>query len=193
MLEPEEQKIITKNEIQYPMDKIEPIDPTLKLQEENQNPKIFNPKIFNPKILNNDYQVIKKRLSIELLRQILKDINTPIEQKSSINELIENVRNGDYHLSYSDLNGANQELMRSLNQNTDVLDNPKLIYFHDTLDYDIDLYKIGRKCHGLKSRYAIIKDGKLYSSDKPLKDLQEKDFEKLKDKTNFLKNAEIIE
>ena len=193
MLEPEEQKIITKNEIQYPMDKIEPIDPTLKLQEENQNPKIFNPKIFNPKILNNDYQVIKKRLSIELLRQILKDINTPIEQKSSINELIENVRNGDYHLSYSDLNGANQELMRSLNQNTDVLDNPKLIYFHDTLDYDIDLYKIGRKCHGLKSRYAIIKDGKLYSSDKPLKDLQEKDFEKLKEKTNFLKNAEIIE
>ena len=66
MLEPEEQKIITKNEIQYPMDKIEPIDPTLKLQEENQNPKIFNPKIFNPKILNNDYQVIKKRLSIDL-------------------------------------------------------------------------------------------------------------------------------
>ena len=192
MLEKQKSNISSSNKIKTYTNDIQPVDPTLNLPEKNMDDQI-NP-VINPKIniVNNKQANIKQRLSMEILRQMLKDQTIPIEEKEKINKLIDEVRNNDYYLSYADLNGANQELMTNFNQNNEVIEKPGLLNFPDTLDYDIEFYKLGRKCHGLKGRKAIIKNGKLYSSDKPLKEIKEKDWEKMKEKTEFLQNAEII-
>ena len=191
MLVESKPKVSSSNEIKTYTNDIQPVDPTLNLPDKNMdkiNPKI-NPKI---NIVNNKQSNVKQRLSMEILRQMLKDPTVPIEEKQKVNKLIEEVRNNDYYLSYSDLNGANQDLMSTFNQNNEIIEKPGLLTFPKTLDYDIEFYKLGRKCHGLKGRKAIIKDGKLFSSDKSLKDIQEKDWEKMKEKTDFLQNAEVI-
>ena len=166
---------------------IQPIDPNMMLQElyPNMNGNQSLNKI-NLSPLN-----IKKRLSLEILREMLRDKNISIEEKENIEKLIQEIREKDYTMSYADFNGANEDLVKSLNQNRETIEEPGLLNFPESLNYDIDFYKMGRKCHGLKKRYAIIKDGKFYSSDKPLKDLKPKDFEKLKDKTQFLQGAEF--
>ena len=177
----ENEKILTST--------IQPLDPYMKLQEENNYNKIAP----NINIINNKIEVadVKKRLSMEILNQMKKDPGISYEEQEKIDNLINEVRENRYYLIYSDLNGANQDLMSSLNQNAESIDKPGLIYYPNTLNFDVKLYKIGRKCHGLKERYAIIYNGELYSSDKPFKDLKEKDWEKLKVKTEFLYNAEI--
>ena len=189
MMEQENINTDSKQELKQYTNAIEPIDGNLNLPEDNKDlnitPDINNN--INPSPLN-----IKKRLSIEILRQIMRDQNISYEEKEKINKLIQEIRDKDYTMSYSDFNGANDDLVQSLNQNKQVLEDPGVLKLPNSLDYDIELYKIGRKCHGLKGRYGIIKNGKLYSSDKPLQSLKEKDFEKLKDKTDFLKDAEII-
>ena len=189
MMEQENINTDSKQEIKQYTNTIEPIDGNLNLPEDNKDLNII-PDInnnLNPSPLN-----IKKRLSIEILRQIMRDQNISYEEKEKINKLIQEIRDKDYTMSYSDFNGANDDLVQSLNQNKQILEDPGVLKLPNSLDYDIELYKIGRKCHGLKGRYGIIKNGKLYSSDKPLQSLKEKDFEKLKDKTDFLKDAEII-
>ena len=187
LVEPGNPKITTNIESKDFINTIQPVDANLNLQEENPNIDISqNPKIFNPNPQN-----VKKRLSLEILREMLRDPNISIDEKEKINKLIQETREKDYTMSYYDLNGANEDLVQSINQNKESLEEPGLLIFPNNINYDIEFYKLGRKCHGLKKRYAIIKNGKLYSSDKPLKDLQEKDFEKLKDKTEFLIKAEI--
>ena len=76
-----------------------------------------------------------------------------------------------------------------MDQNREKIIKPELIKLPDSIDYDIEFYKIGKKCNALKKRYAIIKKGKLYSSDKPLKQMDKK---KLKEKTQYLQEAEVI-
>ena len=61
---------------------------------------------------------------------------------------------------------------------------------HTDIDYDIELYKIGKKCSGMKKRYAIIRNGGIFSSNEPKDKI--KDFKKLKDKSMYLQGAEII-
>ena len=185
--EKEKEKIISNKENKIDDNKIEPIDPTLNLQEEHPINEI-NTKILD---VNKTPQNMKKRMSIELLHQMLRDKTMPNEEREKINKLIQEIKDKDYTISYSDLNGANQDVIQKMEENKQFLEEPSLLYFPTTLDYDIEFYKLGRKCHGLKGRYAIIKDGKFYSSDKPLKELQPKDFEKLKEKTEFLKDAVI--
>ena len=58
-------------------------------------------------------------------------------------------------MSYSDFNGANDDLVQSLNQNKQVLEDPGVLKLPDSLDYDVELFKVGRKCGGLKGRYGI--------------------------------------
>ena len=187
LVEREKEKTSSKNEIQISTGKVEPVDAPLILQEDYPNIK-QDIKLIN---INHSSLNARKRLSIELLVQIQNDPNISIEEKEKINQLIEEIKDKDFIACYSDFNGANQDLIKKMEENQEAIEEPGLLHFPDTLDYDIELYKIGRKCHGLKGRHAIIKDGKLYSSDKPLKDLKEKDWEKLKEKTDFLKNATI--
>ena len=187
IIQEETPKIINENKSKDFINTNQPVESYLNLQEENPNIDLSQ----NPKILNPSPENIKKRLSLEILREMLRDQNISIDEKEKINKLIQETREKDYTKSYCDLNGANEDLVQSINQNKESLEKPGLLIFPNNLNYDIEFYKLGRKCHGLKKRYAIIKDGKLYSSDKPLKDLQEKDFEKLKDKTEFLRKADI--
>ena len=192
----EEQKIkpISKEDEKIFTNTIQPLDPYMNLQSENNYNKI-NPSINNINNININNNIaipdIKKRLSLEMLNQMKRDPSISNLDQEQINNLINEMKQKQYYLIYSDLNGANQDLMTSLNQNVESIENPGLINFPTSLNYDVKLYKIGKRCHGLKERHAIIRNGKLYSSDKPLKDIQEKDWEKLKEKTDFLINAEI--
>ena len=98
--------------------------------------------------INNKIEVadVKKRLSMEILNQMKKDPGISYEEQEKIDNLINEVRENRYYLIYSDLNGANQDLMSSLNQNAESIDKPGLIYYPNTLNFDVKLYKIGRKC-----------------------------------------------
>ena len=158
-----------------------------KVNNENINMNEQNDKS-DTNIKNSNTLKIKQKLSISLLHQMQRNPKMSSEEKEKINELIEETKNKNYLYGLSDLNGANKELIISMNQNKDKILKPELYQIPDSIDYDIEFYKIGKKCNALKKRYAIIKKGRLFSSDKPLNKLDKK---KLKEKTHFLDGAEI--
>ena len=113
MIVEQKPKITTNIESKDFINTIQPVDANLNLQEENPNIDISqNPKIFNPNPQN-----VKKRLSLEILREMLRDPNISIDEKEKINKLIQETREKDYTMSYYDLNGANEDLVQSINQN----------------------------------------------------------------------------
>ena len=158
-----------------------------KVNDENININEQNDKS-DSKIKNSNTLKVKQRLSISLLHQMQRNPKISSEEKEKINELIEETKNKNYFYGLADLNGANKELIVSMNQNKDKILKPGLAQIPDSIDYDIEFYKIGKKCNALKKRYAIIKKGRFFSSDKPLNKLDKK---KLKEKTKFLDGAEI--
>ena len=159
------------------------------INDENKNNLNEQPNQSPSNIKKNDTLKIKQRLSISLLQRMEKNPNLSFEEKAKIKELIEEIKNKDYLWSFSDLNETNKELIMKLNQNKEIIAKPEIIHLPDSIDFDIEFYKIGKKCEGVKKRYAIIKDGRLYSSVKPLKEFNQK---KLKEKTQYLEGAEII-
>ena len=163
-------------------------DSSIIIQDENNN--IINDQSnSNINIKNTNTSKTKQKLSISLLHQMQRDPKTSPEEKTKLNELIEEIKTKSYLYGLSDLNGANKEMIISLNQNEQKIKKPELVQLPNSIDYDIEFYKIGKKCSGLKKRYAIIKNGRLFSSDKPLSQIDKK---KLKEKTQFLTGAEII-
>ena len=159
------------------------------INDENKNNLNEQPNQSPSNIKKNDTLKIKQRLSISLLQRMEKNPNLSFEEKAKIKELIEEIKKKDYLWSFSDLNETNKELIMKLNQNKEIIAKPEIIHLPDSIDFDIEFYKIGKKCEGVKKRYAIIKDGRLYSSVKPLKEFNQK---KLKEKTQYLEGAEII-
>ena len=173
-------------------EKIKPVDPTLLLYEESPNKNYINTNIVTTTGLN-----AKQKLSIELLQIILKDPSLFEDEREKILQLIENIKSNelDYFYVYSDITGINDNVVSVIKTNKGSIEEPSVNVIQNTLDFDVEFYKIGRKCSGLKKRYAIIRDGKLYSSDKPLSELEkydEKEWEKMKQKTQFLEGAEVI-
>mgnify|MGYP006873000002 CR=1 FL=1 len=73
--------------------------------------------------------------------------------------------------------------------NENIIEKPIVLILPEELNYDVELYKIGKTCKGLKKRYAIIKRGGFYSSKKPLAQI---DRNKLKDKTQYLDGALLM-
>ena len=64
----------------------------------------------------------------------------------------------------------------------------------EIIDYDVEFYKIGQSCNGLKKRHAIIKPARLFSSTIPVSEylkLEDKNKAKLKEKTKYLDKSEI--
>ena len=64
----------------------------------------------------------------------------------------------------------------------------------EIIDYDVEFYKIGQSCNGLKKRHAIIKPARLFSSTIPVSEylkLKDKNKAKLKEKTKYLDNSEV--
>ena len=184
----ESQESYKNNEQNNSPNVILPLDTNINLPEEKNK---YN-ELSDSNIKKNNKLTTKQQLSISLLNLMKNDPNNPRQEKMKISELIENVKNNNYYHCLSDLNGANQELMTTINQNQDKLKKLQIIQLPNSIDYDIDFYKIGKKCQGIKRRYAIIKNGKLFSSKKPLKNLAKNDRKALKDKTRFLIGAEII-
>ena len=138
MMEQENINTDSKQELKQYTNSIEPIDGNLNLPEDNKDlnitPDINNN--INPSPLN-----IKKRLSIEILRQIMRDQNISYEEKEKINKLIQEIRDKDYTMSYSDFNGANDDLVQSLNQNKQILEDPGVLKLPNSLDYDMNFIK----------------------------------------------------
>ena len=143
---------------------------------------------------NNITQLnIKQQLSISLLNKMQNTSDFSSEEKQKLKEIIQDIQNKNYFYSLSDLNDANKDLITFIDQNKEKITKPQIIQLPDSLNYDIEFYKIGKKCSGIKKRYAIIKDGKLFSSKKPLKELKNTDKKNLKEKTKYLEGAEIIQ
>ena len=138
MMEQENINTDSKQELKQYTNAIEPIDGNLNRPEDNKDlnitPDINNN--INPSPLN-----IKKRLSIEILRQIMRDQNISFEEKEKIIKLIQEIRDKDYTMSYSDFNGANDDLVLSLNQNKQVLEDPGVLKLPNSLDYDMNFIK----------------------------------------------------
>ena len=187
MKEKQRSKNYYDNDIKNSTNKILPLDSSLKIQEEEEK----NNDLSNSYINNNNIETLKtkQKLSISLFNKMQNDPNISAKEKEKIPELIEQIKNKNYYYCLSDLNGANHELIKLMNQNTDIISKPQLVQLPNTIDYDIEFYKIGKKCSGIKKRFAIIKDRRLFSSSQPLNNLDKK---KLKEKTKYLEGAEII-
>ena len=190
MTELKESNQYEDNESEMYSNKIKPINSNLNLQEETSKIKqISKSNIDNE---NNNLN-IKQRLSLQLLNLMLQAPNTSKEEKDMINQLIKEIKENNYYYCFSDLNGANPILLTSIKQNKEKIEKLELLEFPKTINYDIEFYKIGKKCNALKKRYAIIKNGNLYSSKVPINQLNKKDMEKLKEKTVYLEGAEILQ
>ena len=134
---------------------------------------------------------IRQRLSIEILNEILRNPTSTKEEKENINYLIQKIEQKNYYYCYGDLNGPHSDIIRFFEQNDKIIEKPILIKLPDMLNYDVELYKIGKTCKGLKKRYAIIKRGGFFSSEIPLKNINDNNKSKLKDKTQYLPGSNV--
>ena len=165
------------------------INSSLKIQEEDINLLLHGNKsniIKNPKLNNNSS--IKVQLSLEILNEILRNNNSE-EENEKINNLIIKIKENDYYYVYDDINGPHSDIVQFFEKNKTITSEPFLIIPCENLNYEIELYKIGKTCGNLKQRYAIIKDRKFYSSKKPLSQINESNKKNLKDKTSFLHDS----
>ena len=185
-------KNISKKSIEESNLEIEPVDPTLNIQEDIRESKNHIKISTNINIKNYDTSDIKKRLSIELLKEILRNPNNSTEENEQINCLIQRINEKKYYHCYGDINGINSNIIRNFEQTEEIIENPQLLKLPEMLDYDVELYKIGKTCSGLKKRYAIIKRGGFFSSKKPINQINDSNKDTLKDKTQFLPGSQVF-
>ena len=155
--------------------KIEPVDPNLDLPSQPLNTNEINLRLREN--INNSN--IKKQLSLELLKEIIESKNISEEEKENYKNIRDKIIQKEYYYCYDDYN---LNIPQIIEENEQIIEKPILINLPDHLDYDVELYKIGKKCKGIKKRYGIIKQGGFYSSKKTIdKIVDEKDRKKLKD------------
>ena len=179
----------SKNNIMQSSNKIEPVDPNLNLPEDIKNSENHIKISIQSNYESSD---IKKQLSIELLNEILRNPNNTKEENEKILKLIQKIKEKKYYQCYGDLNGPDSDIIRNFEQSEKIIENPLLLELPDILDYDVELYKIGKTCSGLKQRYAIIKRGGFFSSKKPLDQINEKNKTTIKDKTQYLPGSQVF-
>ena len=158
-----------------------------KTQNLNDNNKIapisktnINPEIF-----------IKSKLSLGLVDEILTNENLTNEEKEKYIGIKNEINKFNYYFIYDDINIHDSFLIKNLQDNMEELEKPITIKTIPTdLDYEFEFHKLGKRCEGLKERHGIIRNGCLFSSNQPKDKI--KDFSKLKDKTHYLKGAEIL-
>ena len=167
---------------------VEEVDPNLHLPEDIKESKNNVEKKVN---LNNEVLDIKSSLSIEILKEILRNNNSK-EENVKINNLIEKIKEKNYYYVYEDINDPGSDLIRYFKQNENFIEKPLLLNPIDSLNYDIELYKIGKTCGSLKKRYAIIKNRRFYSSKKPIIQLNDSNKKILKDKTQYLPGSNFF-
>ena len=155
------------------------VDPNLNLPEDTENSK--NSNILEIKE-NLERSNLKTLLSLELCKEILGNPFLSEEKKEQIKYLISKINENKYYYCYEKLINLDSEIIK-------IFKKPILLTIPKELNYDLEMYIIGKICKKLKKRYAIIKHGMLYSSKEPLMKINLK---KLKDKTPFLNGAQII-
>ena len=133
--------------------------------------------------------ILKKLLSLELCKEILGNPLLSEEEKEEIKNLIVKIDANKYYYIYEQQSNPNSGIIKIFQETENVLEKPIVLTIPKEINYDIEMYKIGKTCNGLKKRYAIIKRGKFYSSKKPLTKINIKE---LKDKTVCLNGAQII-
>ena len=147
----------------------------------------------NPNLIMNEniQPSIKSRLSKALIEEILRNPNLTEEERQKYTEINDQINRNKLYFIYNDLIIHDSILITNLKENQEIFEKEiELDNLHTDIDYDIELYKIGKKCSGMKKRYAIIRNGGIFSSNEPKDKI--KDFKKLKDKSMYLQGAEII-
>ena len=159
-------------------EELEGVDPNLNLQENISNDN-------NEILVSKD---AKKQLSLSLLAILLRSKNISNSDKVKYKNLIQKIQNSDYYYIQADL--LNQNNNQYLNQiyGNNLLESPVTYDIHDSLNYDFEFYKTGRKCGGLKKRYGIITNNGFYSSKVPLEKFN---IDKAKEKTTYLNDSII--
>ena len=130
----------------------------------------------------------KKKLGIEMINEIINSENVTEEEKEKYKEIEQKIHS-HYYYCFEDVHGSNFNMIKYFEENEMIMENKILLSLPEQLDYDIEFYKIGKKCNGLKKRYGIIKRNGFFSSKKPL---EKADPNKMKDKTKFLPDSEVI-
>ena len=165
---------------------IDIVDPNLNIPGDIKNSKNSIKSSIKSNFERNN---IKKSLSLELFNEILKNPNYPEEEKEKIKNLINKINENKYYYCYGDLSNPESQIIKIFEEKDNIIERPFVLALPEELNYDVELYKIGKTCKGLKKRYAIIKRGGFYSSKKPLSNI---DRNKLKDKTQFIKGSLLM-
>ena len=164
--------------------------------QERINPKIIDKKELseNKLILNqnkNPFNITKSKLSLALIEEILKNPDLTEEEKQRYNKLKDDINNNNFFYIFDDINEHDPSLINNMKENNEVLENPIILENNtNEVTYDIEFHKIGKTCSGMRKRYAVINKDGLFSSKEPLNKI--KDIKELKNKTEYLKGAEII-
>ena len=180
-------KNTSKNNVVQSSWDVEEVDPNLILHDNiKEDIKKSRNNIQKSKLSNLELRDIKKQLSIELLREMLHNPSNTNEENEYIQQLIDNIEEKKYYYCYGDLNRENVGIIRLFEQYEKIIERPIVVDLPEMLNYDVEFYKIGKTCSGLKKRYAIIKRGGFFSSKKPLNQMNEFDINNSKDKTMYL-------
>ena len=169
---------------------IEPVDPSLHLPGIPYNNDGIEQLNLNNNLIDTSFK-IKNRLIVELFKEIMNDPNYSEEEKEKYNNIFQQINQKKYYYCYNNLYDPiipNSVIFQDYEK---IQAEPQVIVIPESINYDVELTKIGEKCSGLKKRYAIIKRGELKTSTKSIKELKEKDIAKIKDKTQYLRGADI--
>ena len=183
MLQLEKQKV-SGNIIKNSENIIEPIDPTLHLKD-NDYIRNENEEMNLRDNIDIKSSSVKNQLISEFFKEIMNSI--PEEEKENYNKIYQKIIQKRFYYCY-DNNNFSEKVLEDYEQ---IMAKPQILNIPETIDYDIELTKIGSKCDGLKKRFAVINRGELKSSTKPKKELKEKDIKNLKNKTEYLKGSNI--
>lgn len=164
---------------------IKGVDPNLEI-DTRQKISIINPNLD----LRENFNVTdnKKRLSIELINEIINSENVPEEEKEKYREIQKKIQT-HYYYCFEEIHGNNFHMIKYFEDNEMIMENKIILNLPEQLDFDIEFYKIGKRCNGLKKRYAFIKRNGFYSSKNPL---EKKDEKKMKDKTQYLPDSQVL-
>ena len=129
---------------------------------------------------------IHKAIAIEIMEEMQrgKDVSTVMNRENILN-LINKIKEQDsaYYLCHLDLNGTNQDKVNHFTENQEMLFKVLVKELKDKINFDVEFYKIGQSCNGLRKRFAIVMRGGFFSSKEPIARFNR---EKAKDKTRYL-------
>ena len=136
---------------------------------------------------------IHKAIALEIMEEMQKgkDVSTLIN-KDHILDLINKVKDkdADYYLCHLDLKGTNQEKVKHFDENQNLIYKALVKQLKNQIDFDVELYKIGQSCNGLRKRNAAVFRNAFFSTKNTISEFNK---EKAKDKTPYLEGCTIQE